>query len=218
MKNIRIAIIDDQTLMRDGLKTILDLEEDMEVVATAANGREGYEIIKQHKPDVVLMDIRMPELNGVEATKIIKKDYPETVVIILTTFDDDDYIVEALCHGASGYLLKDMHGDKLIQSIRDAYEGSMMIPSNIAIKLASKISNMSTEAMEKDQSIHDYDLTEREKDVGRLLIKGYTNKEIADELFISVGTVKNYITNVYSKIGVSNRTAAVLFLKKLNIY
>ena len=217
MKSIRIAIIDDQTLMRDGLKTILDLEEDMEVVATAANGREGYEIIKKHKPDVVLMDIRMPELNGVEATKLVKKDYPETVVIILTTFDDDDYIVEALCHGASGYLLKDMHGDKLIQSIRDAYDGSMMIPSNIAIKLASKISNMSSKSMYEGQNINDYDLTEREKDIGCLLIKGYTNKEIANELFISVGTVKNYITNVYSKIGVSNRTAAVLFLKKLNI-
>lgn len=217
MKKIRIAIIDDQTLMRDGLKTILDLEEDMEVVATAANGREGYEIIKQYKPDVVLMDIRMPELNGVEATKLIKKDYPETVVIILTTFDDDDYIVEALCYGASGYLLKDMHGDKLIQSIRDAYNGSMMIPSNIAIKLASKISNMSAKAMDEGQNINEYDLTERERDIGRLLIKGYTNKEIADNLFISVGTVKNYITNVYSKIGISNRTAAVLFLKKLNI-
>ena len=217
MKSIRIAIIDDQTLMRDGLKTILDLEEDMEVVATAANGREGYEIIKKHKPDVVLMDIRMPELNGVETTKLVKKDYPETVVIILTTFDDDDYIVEALCHGASGYLLKDMHGDKLIQSIRDAYDGSMMIPSNIAIKLASKISNMSSKSMYEGQNINDYDLTEREKDIGCLLIKGYTNKEIANELFISVGTVKNYITNVYSKIGVSNRTAAVLFLKKLNI-
>jgi DNA-binding NarL/FixJ family response regulator len=218
MEKIKIAIIDDQTLMRDGLKTILDLEEDMEVVGTAENGKKGLDLIKVLQPDVVLMDIRMPELNGVEATRLIKEQLPNIVVLILTTFDDEEYIVDALCNGASGYMLKDMHGDKLIQAVRDGYEGNMIIQSNIAAKLAARLSKTySSREQGCKLNADNYDLTEREIEIGALLSEGLTNKEISDRLFISLGTVKNYVTNLYSKLGVVNRAAAVIQLRKLGL-
>jgi DNA-binding NarL/FixJ family response regulator len=218
MEKIKIAIIDDQTLMRDGLKTILDLEEDMEVVGTAENGKKGLELIKLLQPDVVLMDIRMPELNGVEATRLIKEQFPHIVVLILTTFDDEEYIVEALCNGASGYMLKDMHGDKLIQAVRDGYDGNMIMQSNIAAKLAARLSKtFSSKDQGSKLNADNYDLTEREIEIGALLSEGLTNKEISDKLFISLGTVKNYVTNLYSKLGVGNRAAAVIQLHKLGL-
>jgi DNA-binding NarL/FixJ family response regulator len=218
MEKIKIAIIDDQTLMRDGLKTILDLEDDMEVVGTAENGKKGLEIVKTLKPDVVLMDIRMPELNGVEATRLIKELFPHITVLILTTFDDEEYIVDALCNGASGYMLKDMHGDKLIQAVRDGYEGNMIMQSNIAAKLAARLSkSFSSNSQDSRLSADKFDLTEREMEIGALLSEGLTNKEISDKLFISLGTVKNYVTNLYSKLGVANRAAAVIQLRKLGL-
>ncbi|MBL4937315.1 response regulator transcription factor [Clostridium sp. YIM B02515] len=218
MDKIKIVIIDDQTLMRDGLKTILDLEDDMEVIGTAENGKKGLEIVENLKPDVVLMDIRMPELNGVEATRLIKEKYPSTVVLILTTFDDEDYIVDALCNGASGYMLKDMHGDKLIQAMRDGYEGNMIMQSNIAAKLAARLSkSFSQKEQDNKLNLDDFDLTEREIEIGKLIASGLTNKDISEKLFISLGTVKNYVTNIYNKLGVANRAAAVIHLRKLGL-
>jgi DNA-binding NarL/FixJ family response regulator len=204
--------------MRDGLKTILDLEEDMEVIGTAENGRKGLELVQMLSPNVVLMDIRMPELNGVEATRLIKEQCRDTVVLILTTFDDEEYIVEALCNGASGYMLKDMHGDRLIQAVRDGYEGNMIMQSNIAAKLAARLSrNFSSNEEASKLKIDDLDLTEREIEIGALIAAGLTNKEISEKLFISLGTVKNYVTNLYNKLGVSNRAAAVIHLRKLGL-
>ncbi len=218
MDKIKIVIIDDQTLMRDGLKTILDLEDDMEVIGAAENGKKALEIVESLKPDVVLMDIRMPELNGVEATRLIKEKYPSTVVLILTTFDDEDYIVDALCNGASGYMLKDMHGDKLIQAVRDGYEGNMIMQSNIAAKLAARLSkNFSQKEQDNKLNLDDFDLTEREIEIGKLIASGLTNKDISEKLFISLGTVKNYVTNIYNKLGVANRAAAVIHLRKLGL-
>lgn len=218
MNKIKIVIIDDQTLMRDGLKTILDLEDDMEVIGAAENGKKALEIVESLKPDVVLMDIRMPELNGVEATRLIKEKYPSTVVLILTTFDDEDYIVDALCNGASGYMLKDMHGDKLIQAVRDGYEGNMIMQSNIAAKLAARLSkNFSQKEQDNKLNLDDFDLTEREIEIGKLIASGLTNKDISEKLFISLGTVKNYVTNIYNKLGVANRAAAVIHLRKLGL-
>ncbi|MBU5592026.1 response regulator transcription factor [Clostridium sp. MSJ-4] len=208
---IRVLIADDQTLMRDGLKTILDLEDDIEVVATCENGEQAIEqAIKLH-PDVILMDIRMPVMNGVESVKKIKTSLPKIAVIMLTTFDDDEYIVEALSNGASGYLLKDIPADKLIEAIRDSLKGQLFIPTNIAAKLVAKLSHKesSKEILKKK-----LDLSEREIEVSSLLIEGHSNKQIAAKLFISEGTVKNYISNIYSKIGISDRTKAVLFLKE----
>lgn len=218
MEKIKIIIIDDQTLMRDGLKTILDLEGDMEVTGTAENGRKGLELVQKLKPNVVLMDIRMPELNGVEATRLIKEQFPDTVVLILTTFDDEEYIVEALCNGASGYMLKDMHGDTLIQAVRDWYEGNMIMQSNIAAKLAAKLSkSFSSKEQDNKLNLDDLDLTEREIEIGTLIAAGLTNKEISEKLFISLGTVKNYVTSIYNKLAVANRAAAVIHLRKLGL-
>jgi DNA-binding NarL/FixJ family response regulator len=210
---IKLLIADDQTLMRDGLKTIFDLEDDIEVVGTAENGLTAYELTAELRPQVVLMDIRMPQMDGVESTKLIKKDFPETVVIILTTFDDDEYIVEALSYGANGYLLKDIPGDKLIDAVRDGAMGNLLMPSKIAAKLISKLSSISKEK-EGKKAEHMLDLSERETGIASMLVKGRSNKEIAKALFITEGTVKNYISDIYRKIDINDRTQAVIFLSK----
>lgn len=207
---IKVLIADDQTLMRDGLKTILDLEDDIEVIATAENGEIAFKKASELNPDVILMDIRMPIMNGVDSVKRIKSILPKVSVIMLTTFDDDEYIIEALSNGASGYLLKDMPAEKLIEAIRDSLKGQLFIPTNIAAKLISRLYEKETS---KKTFKKDLDLSERELQVSSLLIEGYNNKQISSKLFISEGTVKNYISNIYSKIGISDRTKAALFLK-----
>lgn len=207
---IKVLIADDQTLMRDGLKTILDLEEDIEVIATAENGEIAFQKSIELTPDVILMDIRMPIMNGVDSVKKIKSILPKVAVIMLTTFDDDEYIIEALSNGASGYLLKDMPAEKLIEAIRDSLKGQLFIPTNIAAKL---ISRLYEKEASKNTLKRDLALSERELQVSSLLIEGYNNKQISSKLFISEGTVKNYISNIYSKIGISDRTKAALFLK-----
>ncbi|MCC5911931.1 MAG: response regulator transcription factor [Clostridiaceae bacterium] len=215
MKKIKVLIVDDQNLMRDGLKTIIDLEEDIEVVATCQNGVEAIEKTKLYSPDVILMDIRMPEMNGVEATKLIKHDFPDTIIIILTTFDDDEYIMDALSYGASGYLLKDIDGDKLIDAIRDAHHGTLLIPGAIAAKLVGKLNNDDRKNY-KSMDIDD-ELSKREIEIAGLMVEGLTNKQIASKLFITEGTVKNYISTMYSKIGIKDRTKAVLFFKQYDL-
>jgi len=207
---IKVLIVDDQTLMRDGLKTILDLEDDIKVIATAKDGEDAIEKVKNEEPNVILMDIRMPVKNGVESTKIIKEDFKNIKIIMLTTFQDDEYIIEALANGADGYLLKDIQGDNLIQAIRDVYNGQLMINPQIAMKLAQYVKKSTVSEKHVTES---FDLSERELEVVRLMVKGFTNKKISKELFISEGTVKNYISSIYSKIGTSDRTQAVLLLK-----
>lgn len=212
---IKILVVDDQTLMRDGLKTILDLEEDLEVVGTACNGKEAYKLVKQVKPDVILMDIRMPILNGVEATKLIKEEFKDISIIILTTFDTDDLIIEALACGADGYILKDIDGDRLIQSVKDCYNGDMILPAKIAAKLVTRVLKTQKVISENEMDLNSFQITEREKEICKLLCEGYTNKQICNKLFLTIGTVKNYITSIYNKLGVSNRISAILFLKTM---
>ncbi|MGL4774335.1 MAG: response regulator, partial [Clostridium sp.] len=168
---------------------------------------------KEEKVDLVLMDIRMPIMNGVECTKILKNIYPHIKILILTTFDDDDYIIEGLSNGADGYILKDIEGDKLLESINDCYKGNFMLPSNIGIKLAKKLSGKSKITREEKNILNDF--SDREIEVSKLMILGLTNKEISKTLFISEGTVKNYISNIYSKLGSSDRTSVVLKLKEV---
>lgn len=214
---IRVMIVDDQTLMRDGLKTILELEDDLEVVGLASNGREAYELISSTKPDIMLMDIRMPILNGVEATKLIKRDYKEVNIIILTTFDTDDLIMDALVSGADGYILKDIEGNCLVESVRAAYRGEMLLPTKIAAKLVNCLVKVDgDEYSGARETLKSFGLTDREKSICILIREGLTNKQICEELYLTTGTVKNYITTIYNKLGVSNRTAAVLMLKKLH--
>jgi DNA-binding NarL/FixJ family response regulator len=210
---IRLLLVDDQTLMRDGLKTILDLEEDMEVIGTCDNGHTAYQLASELNPDVILMDIRMPLMNGVESVKLIKKEFPDIIVIMLTTFDDDEFIIEALSNGANGYLLKDINANKLIDAIRDGVNGTLLMPSIVAAKLAARLSSpLIPIKIQKQEML--LDLSEREIEIALLLIKGYSNKQIASELFITEGTTKNYISSIYSKINISDRTKAVLFLKE----
>jgi DNA-binding NarL/FixJ family response regulator len=214
---IRIMLVDDQTLMRDGLKTILDLEDDMEVIGVCDNGEKAFDMAKKLLPDVILMDIRMPVMNGVESVRLIKRTLPGIVVIMLTTFDDDDYIMEALHYGANGYLLKDIRADKLLEAIRDGVNGNILMPAAVAAKLVDRLSkiNICSPPSGKESIL---DLSEREMEIAVLLAKGYSNKQIASELFITEGTTKNYISSIYNKINISDRTKAVLFLQqRLNV-
>lgn len=213
MDKIKVLIADDQTLMRDGLKTILELEENMEVVALAKDGLEALALCANTQPHIVLMDIRMPNMDGVEATKRIKEAYPETTVLILTTFDDEEFIVQALSHGATGFILKDIDGDALIKAINDAYKGSFILPSKIAIKLAGTISK--TAKQSENTSLASLTLSEKEIEIAKMLAQGFTNKQIASALYISGGTVKNYVSSIYSKIGISDRTAAAIYIRNL---
>ncbi|WP_426450814.1 response regulator [Paenibacillus sp. S-38] len=213
-----IVLADDQTLMRDGLHTILTLEDDLEVVGTAENGQQALELVEQLRPNLVLMDIQMPIMNGIESTKRIKKQFPETIILILTTFAEDDYIVEGLANGASGFLLKDMPGDKLIQSIRDCVKGQLMMPAVIASKLAARLSSASAAATAefdpKRLKSEGISFTEREKNIISLMMEGKNNRQIAGLLFMSEGTVKNYVSMIYNKIGTNDRTKAILALKE----
>lgn len=216
MEKIKLLIVDDQTLMRDGLKSVLSLEKDFEVIGTAANGVEALKMIEKTIPDLVLLDIRMPEMDGVTCIKNIKRMYPNMKVIMLTTFNDEEYIIDALANGASGYFLKDIEMETLIQSIRDCAAGKTIIPHDVAIKLAEGLTRIST-SKKKESDVSDLDLTERELELCTMMVQGFTNKQISMMIHISEGTVRNYISNIYNKIGLSDRTQAVLFLKEHGI-
>jgi DNA-binding NarL/FixJ family response regulator len=209
MNQITVLLADDQTIIRDGLRALLETNPDIQVVAEAKNGMEAYEQTKIHRPQVVLMDIRMPQMGGVEATRLIKRDFPETAVLVLTTFDDDESILGAITHGASGYLLKDICGVKLAEAIRDTVQGSVILPGNIAAKITRHIGRQG----KAESSLEDF--TQREQDIIRLLMQGKSNQEIAQTLFLTVGTVKNYISQIYSKAGITDRANAILHFKEL---
>lgn len=217
---LRVLIADDQTLMRDGLQTILQLEEDIEVVATAENGEEACRLATLHRPDLVLMDVRMPVMDGIEAAKHLRRTLPDLKILMLTTFDEDEYIIEALANGAVGFLLKDIPTDKLLEAIRQAAQGDMMMPSSIAVKLAARLSasylTAGNSTLVEVQS-SDIKFTDRELTIIPLMIEGRTNREIAHLLFMSEGTVKNYISGIYDKIGTNDRTQAVILLKKMTV-
>lgn len=211
MSAINVLLVDDQTIIRDGIKSILESNGDIKVVGEAGNGKDAYQRARELKPDVILMDIRMPEMDGVKATRHIKEDFPQIVVIVLTTFDDDEYIIKAMTYGASGYLLKDIGSEKLTQAIRDGVNGNIILPGRVAAKITSRL----TQSHPTQNEIKTSDFTERETEIIRLLTQGKSNKEIAATLYLTVGTVKNYISQIYLKIGVSDRANAVLFFKKM---
>lgn len=217
MDKIKVMLIDDQVLLREGLKTIVNLQDDMEVLMEADNGQMALEMLKDTRIDVVLMDIRMPIMNGVKATAAIKKSYPDTAIIILTTFDDDDYIIEALSNGADGYLLKDIDAHVLTESIREAHAGQMMLPAKIASKLASHLMDKHIYMPQKpSEQLSDLDaLTPRELEIGRLMSEGMSNSQIAQNLYLSEGTVKNYVSEIYSKLGTNNRMHAVTLIMQI---
>ncbi len=209
MNQITVLLVDDQTIIRDGLRALLGAYPDIKVVAEAGNGKDAYEQTKKHRPQVVLMDIRMPQMGGVEATHLIKQDFPETAVLVLTTFDDDESILGAMAHGASGYLLKDIGGRQLYEAIRDAARGSVILPGNIAAKITKHISRQGRPEIALS------DFTHREQEIIHLLMQGKSNQEIAQMLFLTIGTVKNYISQIYSKAGITDRANAILHFKHM---
>jgi DNA-binding NarL/FixJ family response regulator len=191
---IRVLVVDDHFVVRMGLTTLINTQADMTVVGEAANGKQGVELFRLHKPDVALMDLRMPEMGGVDAINAIREVYPECRIIVLTTFDGDEDIFRAFQAGARAYLLKDMHHDELLSAIRAVHQGQRFIPPAIATRLAERMPRS--------------ELTARELEVLKLIVKGMSNKEIAAALFITEGTVKIHVNNVLGKMGVSDRTKA----------
>jgi DNA-binding NarL/FixJ family response regulator len=211
---INVLIVDDQDILVEGLKMILGKEEGINISGTAGNGRKAYELCKWNRPDIVLMDIKMPEMSGVEATKLIRKDFPEVKIIVLTTFNDDEYIYEALKNGASGYLLKDAPPQEIAKAIRTVYDGGALIHSEVAIKVIDKFSEMARGKLERQADPRVQLLTERELEICRLVAEGKNNSEIADVLYLSEGTVKNHITRVLVKLDLRDRTQLAVFAIK----
>lgn len=218
MKKIRIIVVDDEILLRDGIKTILDLEEDIEVVGTAANGQEAYAMAQRLQPDVVLMDVRMPVMDGVQSLKLIKRELPQTKVIVLTTFNDEEYIVSALANGADGFLLKDLEGQQLIDAVKTAVKDQLVLPAKVAGKLAARLAVLQAIEETKERIVSgraaETDLTPREQEIAALMVQGLTNRQIAEHLSLSEGTIKNYISVIYAKLGTNDRTRAVSYLIK----
>lgn len=217
-EKIKIVVADDQSLMREGLSTILDLEEDIEVLGAAANGREALELCRRLDPDIVLMDIRMPEMDGVEATELIKAEGLKARVIVVTTFDDDELIVKALKAGAKTYLLKDLPSEKLLATIRATYKGDIVLQPEIAAKLVERASGNAVVVDEKTDFTITEVLTRREKEILALMAEGLNNSDIAARLYLSEGTVKNQVSIIYGKLGTNDRTQAVLLALKQNLF
>ena len=211
---IRVMLVDDQTLIRQGIQTLLDLEADLTVVGTATNGQEALDTIAAVQPDVVLMDVRMPVLDGVAATRAMTAQFPHIGVIILTTFDDDEYVFEGLKAGARGYLLKDISSDDMAVAVRTVAAGEALIQPSIARKVVAEFSRIATGAAGPTLA---EPLTERERDVLRALAAGHSNKEIANQLVITEGTVKNHVSNILAKLDVRDRTQAVLKAQSLRL-
>ncbi len=212
MQKIKVLVADDHPVFLEGLCSILTLRDsEIELVSSVSDGREAVEEVKKLTPDVVLLDIKMPVINGVEAARIIKESTPETKIIMLTNFEDRDLIIAALKVGANGYILKDAPIPQLIQSIRTVYQGNVLISPKVAEKLIStdEKQDIGNQSIPQDGKLDD--LTSREKQILILMTRGRENWEIAQELFISEKTVRNYASQIYAILGVNNRTQAVLW-------
>jgi DNA-binding NarL/FixJ family response regulator len=211
---IRVLVADDQRLVRDGIASLLSLQEGIEVVGTASNGEEAVEQALVLKPEVVLMDIRMPILDGVEATRRIRRELPECQVLMLTTFDDEEYVLDALSAGACGYLLKDIPAHDLASAIKAAYQGIYQLDPGVAGKMLLALSADRGRAEPEVAAPHTAaELSVREVEVLRLIAKGASNREIAEYLVITEGTVKNHISNILNRLGLRDRTQAAMYAR-----
>ena len=212
---IRVLLVDDQSLFREGLRTLLSMQPDFDVVGEAGNGRDALALTAQLSPDVVLMDLRMPVLDGVAATRALRDPCPAARVIVLTTFDDDDYVFDGLRAGALGYLLKDTPSDKLFEAVRAAARGESFLQPSIAAKVVAEFSRLAADKPKPPALAEP--LSEREIEILKLLATGASNKEIGGALFITEGTVKNHVTNILGKLGVRDRTQAALRARELGL-
>lgn len=221
---IRVLVVDDQRLMRDGIASLLSIQEGVEVVGTAANGKIALEQALSLSPDVILMDVRMPIMDGVTATLHLRRQLPACQVLMLTTFDDEAYIVEALRAGASGYLLKDMPSGDLAQAIRLTHAGIYQLNPSVASKLVNALNRPTSTTVPADtvakhnSSVNsEHGLTPRELEVLLLIATGASNREIAKKLVVSVGTVKNHVSNILSRLGLRDRTQAAIYAREHNL-
>jgi two-component system, NarL family, response regulator LiaR len=203
---MKVIICDDQSIVREGLAMLLKLEPDIQVIGMADDGAAAIELVDKERPDVVLMDLKMPSVNGVEATRHIKSKYPEVRVLILTTYDDDQWVFDAINAGASGYLLKDTPRDELVKAVRGTTTGKTYLDPSIAGKVLEQISSHRVYTATQITS----NLTEREIEILRLIAKGLSNADISERLFLSEGTVRNHVSAILSKLGVADRTQAAV--------
>ena len=210
---IRVLLADDQSILADGIKSVLSSCEDIEVVGIASDGFEALDLLEKCAPDVILMDIRMPNMNGVIATQEVKQRHPEVKVLILTTFDDSDYILNAINNGASGYLLKDTSSAALIDAIKNAYAGDTILPAKIARRIADAARMVSSDREIKLKRC--FGLSDREVEIALMIYEGFTNKQIASALKLTDGTARNYISAIYEKVGASSRSEAVEKMKEV---
>ena len=208
---IKVLIVDDQVILAEGIKSVLETDEQIEVTGIAFDGFDAHEKIETNIPDVVLMDIRMPNMNGVVATQRIKTEYPDVRVVILTTFDDSDYILNAINNGASGYLLKDISGNALIDAVKNAYAGDTILPAKIARRIADAAKHVAADREIK--LMRAFSLSDREVEIALMMYEGFTNRQISAALKLSEGTTRNYVSTIYIKTNSENRAEAVQAIK-----
>jgi DNA-binding NarL/FixJ family response regulator len=213
---ITVLLVDDQALFREALRTLLSVQRDLEIVGEAANGEEAVRLAVALRPAVVLMDLQMPVLDGVAATRNLRNLQPESRVIVLTTFDDDEYVFEGLRAGAVGYLLKDAPSEKLVEAIRAAARGESFLQPSVAAKVIAEFTRITDRPSLRRQPLIE-PLSGRELEILALIAKGASNKEIAGALFIAEGTVKNHVTNILAKLAVRDRTQAALKGRELGL-
>jgi DNA-binding NarL/FixJ family response regulator len=203
---MKVIICDDQALIRDGLEMLLSLEKDIDVVGKAQDGAEALELVAQQHPNLVLMDLKMPGMNGIEATRQIRTHHPAVKVLVLTTYDDDEWVFDAIRAGAAGYLLKDTPREEVVKAVRGTVEGKSFVDPAVAGKLLGQVADQQTQPA----SLITDKLTGRELDVLRLIARGLTNAHIAARLHLSEGTVRNHVSAIFAKLNVSDRTQAAV--------
>jgi len=214
---VRVLVVDDQTLFREALTTLLGVRDEVEMVGAVGDGAQALEAVALLRPDVVLMDLRMPVLDGVATTRRLAVEHPDVRVLVLTTFDGDEEVFPALRAGAVGYLLKDATASRLVEAVQAAARGESVLQPSVATKLIARVSQLpDPPAVPRPQPLVD-PLTERELDVLRAVADGLSNREAAGLLFLSEGTVKNHVTNVLAKLGVRDRTQAALRARALGL-
>ena len=212
-KKIKVLVVDDQQELAKELKSVLETDETLQVVGTATDGFDALEKMPALLPDVVLMDIRMPNMNGVVATQRIKALHPETKVVILTTFDDSDYILNAINNGASGYLLKDIGGNAFIDAVKNAYAGDTILPAKIARRIADAAKHVSADR--EIRLTRAFGFSDREVEIALMMFEGFTNRQISSALKLSEGTTRNYVSAIYIKTNSENRAEAVQAIKSV---